>query len=226
MTLKIIGAGYGRTGTSSIRQALDDLGYPCYHMADVLFNPANKADVDFWQEVADGDPMASHDWDRVFGRYSATVDYPACAAWRALVRDHPEAKVLLTLHPKGAEAWYDSCLTTIYAGTDLDSATDFGARINGMMDQLIWKGMMQGTMEHRDQAIARYEAHIAEVKAEVPADRLLVFTATDGWEPLCAFLGHPVPEAPFPNVNNREHMAQVMNRMRRVAMLSKAASRK
>lgn len=226
MTLKVIGAGYGRTGTSSVRQALDDLGYPCYHMADVLFNPANKKDVDFWQEVADATPDATPEWGRVFGRYSATLDFPACAAWRMLVRDHPDAKVLLTLHPKGPEAWYESCLKTIYVGTGLDAATSFGTRINAMMDQLVWDGMMQGTMEHRDMAIARYEAHIAEVQAEVPADRLLTFSATEGWEPLCAFLDVPVPEAPFPNVNNREHMAQMMNRMRRVAMLSKSISGK
>lgn len=213
MPLDLIGAGFGRTGTSSIAKALSDLGYPCYHMNDVLFNPAHKDDVTFWNEVATDPDGAERDWNRVFSRHRAVLDFPACAAWRGMAKALPEAKVILTLHAKGAEAWYDSTVKTIFKGTDLGSNSAFGAQVNEMMDALIWNGMLAGTMTDRDAAIARYEAHIEEVRAALPPERLLIFSADQGWEPLCAFLDLPVPEADFPNVNNREDMARRMARL-------------
>ncbi len=222
LTLDIIGAGFGRTGTSSLRAALEALGYPCYHMSDLLFRPERKPDVAFWHEVAEA-PDAAHDWDRVFGHVRATVDFPGCAVWRRLAHDHPAAKVILTLHPGGAGAWYDSCRKTIYVGTGLDAATAFGRTFNAMMDRLVWNGLLQGTMEDRSAAIARYEAHAAEVRDTVPADRLLVFAADQGWDPLCAFLGQPVPDLPFPKANDREAMSRTMDRVKRFALRNKAA---
>lgn len=220
MALEIIGVGYGRTGTLSIRKALNDLGFPCYHMFDILFDPRRKADVDFWMEVADAPAGTSHDWERIFAGNLATVDFPACAAWRDLIRAYPAAKVLLTLHPRGPEAWYESTRRTIYMGTDLEAATSFGRKVNAMMDRLVWKGLLRNSMEDRDAAIAQYQAHIDEVRAAVPPERLLIFSADQGWEPLCAFLGIPVPDVPFPNVNNRDEMSRItsaLNRMRSFA---------
>lgn len=151
MPLDVIGAGFGRTGTFSLRTALNKLGFPCYHMMDVLFDPAHKSDVDFWLEVAEDPARADRDWTRVFAGVSATVDYPACAAWRGMVAANPQAKVIATLHPRGAAAWFESTRNTIYAGTGLDAGSCFGAKINAMMDRLVWHGMLQGTMEHRQQ---------------------------------------------------------------------------
>jgi len=216
VTLEIIGAGFGRTGTSSVRKALNELGFPCYHMFDVLFNPQCRADIDFWQEVADDPQSVARDWNRVFAPYRATVDFPACAVWRPLLAAHPKAKVLLTLHARGPEAWYDSTRGTIYVGTGLEAGTTFARKVNDMMDRLVWRGLLQGTMENRDAAIARYNAHIAEIRAAVPPEQLLLFSPDQGWEPLCAFLGVPVPTAPFPNVNNREEMARTVGRLARL----------
>lgn len=215
MGLEIIGAGFGRTGTLSVRKALSDLGYPCYHMFDVLFNPARKTDIDVWLKVADAPAGTIHDWDRLFAGYRAVVDFPSCAVWRDLMVAYPNAKVLLTLHAGGANAWYESTRNTIYVGTGFDSKSAFGTKVNAVMDRLVWSGMLQDAMEDRATAIARYEAHIAEVRAAVPPEKLLIFTVTQGWDPLCAFLGIAVPETPFLNVNNRDEMRKIMSRLDR-----------
>jgi hypothetical protein len=114
MALKIIGAGFGRTGTLSLCTALNELGIICYHMLEVLKNDENKSYLDFWCKVANSEPGMQHDWELVFSKYTAAVDNPACCVLRELFSAYPDAKVLLTLHPKGTEAWYDSTMDTIY----------------------------------------------------------------------------------------------------------------
>jgi Sulfotransferase domain len=114
MALKIIGAGFGRTGTWSMQYALNQLGFPCYHMSEVVLNKANKSHLNFWRKVANSPPGAQQDWEQVFAKYSAAFDNPACCVWRELRVAYPDAKVLLTLHPLGAETWYESTIATIY----------------------------------------------------------------------------------------------------------------
>lgn len=216
MTLDIIGAGFGRTGTLSISVALGKLGFPTYHMTDILFHPVHRQGMEFWGEVANAAPGSQHDWSRVFADFRATVDFPGAVVWRELMVAYPKAKVLLTLHPKGPGAWYDSTVETIYGGTGLESSSDMGATFNRMMDELVWHRMLQDTMDSREAAIARYNAHIAEVQAEVPPDRLLTFSADQGWEPLCAFLDVPVPDEPFPRANDRDVIKQRLDRTERL----------
>lgn len=216
MTLDIIGAGLGRSGTMSLRAALGRLGYPCYHMNAVLFEPAHKSDVDFWLEVAEDPGKVDRDWARVYGNVRATVDFPGCTVWRALIQAFPAAKVIFTHHPKGAQGWYDSTRATIYSGTGFEAGTTFGGKVNRMMDSLVWHHMMQDTMDDEAAAIARYQAHFEEVRDTVPAERLLIYSVDQGWGPLCAFLGEDVPEEPFPQVNAREHMARITARLQRM----------
>jgi len=216
MKLDLIGTGLGRTGTLSLRSALETLGYPCYHMVDLLFDPYRKGDVDFWLEVAENPEQIERDWTRVFAGYRATVDYPSCTVWRQLAQAYPEARLIFTHHPRGAKGWYDSTRATIYSGTGFEAGTDFGAKVNAMMDALVWHGLMQDTMDDESRAIARYNAHFEEVRDTVPADRLLVYSVEEGWGPLCAFLGVPVPDEPFPQVNGREHMARTTARLQRM----------
>ncbi|MBD3763939.1 MAG: hypothetical protein IE927_04170 [Rhodobacterales bacterium] len=216
MKLDLIGTGLGRTGTLSLRSALETLGYPCYHMVDLLFDPYRKSDVDFWLEVAENPEQVDRDWTRVFAGYRATVDYPSCTVWRQLAQAYPEAKLIFTHHPRGPKGWYDSTVATIYSGTGFEAGTEFGAKVNAMMDTLVWHGLMQDMMDDEARAIARYNAHFEEVRDTIPADRLLVYSVEEGWGPLCAFLGVPVPDEPFPQVNGREHMARITTRLQRM----------
>ena len=217
MALKIIGAGFGRTGTLSVYTALNQLGFPCYHMFEVLENKNNKSHLNFWRKVANTAPGTQHPWDEVFSAYTATVDNPACCVWRELLTAYPDAKVLLTLHPRSAKTWYESTKDTIYFTETmwqfklLKMTTPFGRKFGDMAHKLIWQRSHKGTMNNRDKAIAHYHQHIEEVKAAVPADRLLVFSADQGWEPLCEFLGVPVPATEFPNVNDRAAIKQTLH---------------
>jgi hypothetical protein len=215
MPLQIVGAGFGRTGTMSTYTALKQLGFPCYHMFEVIRNPANKRHLGFWRKVADAPDAQRQDWEQVFGGYTASVDNPACCVWRELTRFYPEAKVLLTLHPKGADAWYESVMETIYFTENtwqfkvLKAVTPFGRTFGTMSHKLIWKHLHRDTMPDRAKATAFYNQHIEEVKAAVPPEKLLIFTANQGWGPLCTFLGVAVPNGPFPNVNDRAEFQKI-----------------
>lgn len=212
MTLEILGAGFGRTGTYSLRTALNRLGYPCYHMSEVLENPANRSHLDFWHRVAFAEPGSQHDWNRVFAGYRATMDNPGCCVWRELLAAHPQARVILTLHPRGPHAWYESTLETIYAPERMwqfSLVTWFyprARRFRQMSRRLIWGRSLARSMDDRNAAVARYQAHIEDVRAAVPPEQLLIFSADQGWEPLCRFLGTAVPDEPFPRVNERHEI--------------------
>ncbi len=223
MALKIIGAGFGRTGTLSLYTALNQLGFPCYHMFEVLENPANKSHLDFWRRVANGREGEQFDWEQVFAHYTACVDNPACCVWRELLNAYPDAKVILTLHPRGPEAWYESTIDTIYFTETmwqfkvLELTTPFGRKMGEMSRKLIWQRSHRGTMNDRQKAIAHYQQHIEDVKAAVPADRLLVYSVDQGWGPLCAFLDLPEPATEFPNVNDRAAIKATIRGMTRGA---------
>ena len=215
MAVEIIGAGYGRTGTMSTYTALNSLGFPCYHMFE-LGTEGNEDHLDFWLEVARSTPGVQHDWSQVFANYRATIDNPASCVWRELVAANPDAKVLLTLHPKGAEAWCESTIDTIYFTENkwqfkiVEFFTPFGRKMGEMSRKLVWQRAHRGTMNDRTAAIAEYQRHIEEVKATVSPEKLLIFTADQGWEPLCKFLEVDVPEGEFPNVNDREQIKKTI----------------
>ncbi|MHC5002061.1 MAG: sulfotransferase family protein [Planctomycetota bacterium] len=210
MALRVIGAGYGRTGTASLKLALERLGFgPCHHMSEVLPNPERIA---LWttigQQSANGgvDPAL---WDEAFAGYDATVDWPSCTHWRALVEHAPESKVILSR--RSAESWFDSVHHTIL-NPDVWRAlrtTPMGPMLEANIERLF-----DGRMDDREHMIACFERHCDEVAEGVPADRLLVFEAKDGWGPLCEFLGVPVPEGDFPRVNSKEETRKVMQELR------------
>ncbi len=202
MPLKVIGAGFGRTGTTSIKAALEQLGFAqCYHMQEVIKHPAH---VQFWR-----DTMADKavDWEQIFAGYQATVDWPACNFYEQLMAHYPEAKVLLTV--REPNAWYDSCNNTIYAMYDKPVMRLVRRlfppmnRFMAMNDVLIWQGDFGGRFADRNQAITVFNQHNAAVQAHVPPERLLVYNVKEGWAPLCRFLEVPVPQAsPFPYLND------------------------
>jgi len=196
MGLAVIGAGFGRTGTESMKVALEMLGLgPCYHMKEVL---PHSERIAVWRKAARGELP---DWDGVFAGYASTLDWPAAYFWRELSAFYPGAKIILTV--RDANDWYASMDKTIFSGlrqsTDPDS---IGLR-------LIGKAVFGGNYD-RSHAIAVYERHIAEVEAAVPDERLLTFRTGDGWVPLCRFLGKPVPDEPYPHRNRPAEFHQTM----------------
>jgi hypothetical protein len=189
MGLKVIGAGFGRTGTDSMREALNMLGFgPCHHMLEVNASDEQKR---LWRAHAAGD---SPGWEALFAGYTSCVDWPSAHYWRELMAVYPDAKVVLTY--RSPESWWESFEKTIVRGiaqsTDMDSLG-----ITLVRDQVF--GGRPGDRAH---AIALYEANVAAVKATVPASRLLVHNLGDGWAPLCKHLGVPVPDAAYPSRNS------------------------
>jgi hypothetical protein len=197
MALKVIGAGLGRTGTLSIKLALEQLGFgPCYHMTEVLMDPSRALS---WVRAADGRP----DWSETFNGFESTVDYPGCAFWRDLSQFYPSAKILLSV--RNPQDWFDSTQQTIFS--DEHNKPFARATLSEFFDKTVFKAYGDRIHE-RDFMVAAFQRHNAEVERVVPKDRLLVYEATQGWPPLCRFLGVPTPESPFPRVNSREERAR------------------
>ncbi len=195
LLVKVIGAGFGRTGTMSTKVALEMLGFgPCYHMVEVFEHPEHIA---LWQAVADGNP----DWRRIFDGYQAGVDWPMCNYYRELMEVYPEAKVLLTV--RDPERWHASVMNTIGPNNNQETDDPQALAHRRMTEAIIWQNTFHGRVEDKDYAIDVFERHNQAVKEYVPAERLLVFEAAHGWEPLCEFLGVPVPvDTPFPRMND------------------------
>lgn len=206
--LQVIGAGFGRTGTTSLKQALERLGSgPCYHMQTAMTRPGHAR---FW--VRANETKSIDELQRFLRGYRAAVDWPACEFYAELMLAFPDAKVLLNV--RDADAWYDSTRATLHAVTDA-LPWWFPPSIQRMHDAVIWNGRFHGQFEQREAAIAAYNAHIEEVRRVVPAERLLEYRVEQGWGPLCAFLGVPEPmEVPFPRVNDRRRFERILRLLR------------
>lgn len=199
MGLKIIGAGFGRTGTLSLKAALELLGFgPCYHMMEVFQKPHHIA---VWSGAVDGTPP---DWRDFLNGYRAALDWPICHFWRELSDVFPDAKVLLS--ERDADAWYESISQTIFEQLgrveELADVPVFGPQTRMAHTMLVDKTF--GGRLDRNHVISVYKTHNDSVKRAVPPERLLVYDVAQGWEPLCAFLGVAVPAAPFPRTNSTE----------------------
>lgn len=210
--VKVIGAGFGRTGTASLKAALELLGYsPCYHMSVVIDQPFR---VRQWLDIGEG---GSPDWNEVFRGFQVALDWPAAAYWRELAEHYPDAKVILTV--RDPQQWYDSVSTTIFRSALAERgrlparrrlirwlvtrrAPDF-ALYPRMARTTIMDRVFNGRIDDRAYAIKVFERHVAEVTAEIPVGRLLVLDVSQGWAPLCEFLACPVPDQPFPRANER-----------------------
>ncbi|MBZ9882829.1 sulfotransferase family protein [Mesorhizobium sp. CA10] len=189
MSLKVIGTGFGRTGTDSMREALTMLGFgPCHHMWEVMAHEEQKL---LWRALARG---AAPDWDKLFAGYKSCVDWPSAHYWRELIEIYPQARVILTW--RSPESWWESfektILPAIVGSTDQES----------LGISLVSKQVFDGRPQDRAHAIAIYRDNVEAVLNTVPAERLLVHKLGDGWAPLCAHLGVPVPEEPYPARNS------------------------
>eukprot|EP00438_Fugacium_kawagutii_P028622 Skav212753 [mRNA] locus=scaffold2545:132896:133816:- [translate_table: standard] len=222
--LQVIGAGFGRTGTNSVKLALEKLlDGPCYlavephrHQGYHMFECCKRPDFQKWIDAYDGKP----DFKAIFTHpdgdkfYKATVDYPACGMYKELMQAYPKAKVLLTV--RDPEKWYDSVINTIWSWRCAEQ--NWSARIfeGGRKCQECAQAFHKATMlpgikrTDREGSIRSFNAWVEKVKSTVPPDRLLVFDVKEGWEPLCKFLNKPVPDEPFPNVNDKEEINKMM----------------
>ena len=205
MSLGVIGAGFGRTGTLSLKGALEHLGFGPYHMIEVIDRPEH---VDFWQRAAAGTAV---DWDEILAGYRAAVDWPACSFYAELAARYPEAKVILTA--RDPERWYQSAWQTIFPRITRPVSPDDAlawARIR-MQRKIVIEQAFGGDIEDREHALAVFRQHVAEVQRAIPPERLLVYRVADGWEPLCRFLERPVPDQPFPHVNASDEFRRRFN---------------
>lgn len=230
--MKVIDAGFDRTGTLSLNAALEKLGVvPCYHMVEV---PRHSGHGTFWKEAmrkrARGEHIA---WDAVFGNYRATVDFPAANFYAELAEAYPEAKVVLTV--RDPQRWYESALSAFGNVPTIDPSSARGyliSKATGFLLPTLWKAMsamqemregsgmaFDGSPKDREHATKEFERHIREVKERVPPRRLLVYEVKQGWEPLCEFLGVEAPREPFSRLNERDQFPKLMRR----AILSELA---
>ncbi len=204
MALNVVGAGFARTGTLSMQKALDDLGVgPTYHMNDVF---RNRPHLQQWLDYGE---TGTADWDNLFADFHAAVDFPAACAWKELYETYPDAKVVLTV--RDPEAWWDSVNDVLIPTRTmfpawLKRAVPFTQGWLDMTDRLIWSGIFGGRFHDRAHAIDVFERHIETVKAHCDPERLLVFNIAEGWGPLCAFLDVPVPDEPFPHLNDSKSL--------------------
>ena len=197
MSIKLIGAGFGRTGTTSIKAAVEKLGFaPCYHMFEVIHNPAA---ADGWLAATRGEPT---DWRELLSGYQATLDWPGCSFYKELMAAYPDAKVLLTV--RDPESWYASAHETIYQSNQMNPPPSMQNFIT-MVKELLWQRDFGGKFEDKAYAISVFNEHNEEVKRTVPSEKLLVYNVKEGWEPLCRFLEVSVPQdEPFPHLNDKE----------------------
>lgn len=207
MGLEVIGAGFGRTGTYSLKLALEQLGFgPCHHMYEVR---ARQDQLPYWLAAARGEPV---DWQTVFAGYRSQVDWPGAHYWREILAAFPTAKVVLTV--RDSDAWYESLRQTILRTFSDEAAAaldPYNRAVTEMVRDIVRHQTFGDRVDDRDHVLAVHAAHRRAVEAAVPADQLLVYDVKDGWAPLCGFLGVPVPDAPFPVTNSTREFLERKN---------------
>jgi hypothetical protein len=206
--LDVVGAGLGRTGTLSLKLALEQLGFSkCYHMLEVFQQPDH---VKLWSNAALG---KSPEWTKLFDGYRAAVDWPACHFWRQLADFYPASKVILTA--REPEDWYKSFSQTIMKALLLPPPPDPPlADHMKMVSEIITNQFFEGRIDNKDHILRVYRLHLDDVKRTIPTGRLLVYDVSQGWSPLCKFLGAPVPATDFPRTNTTDEFVARMNARR------------
>ena len=223
MALEVIGAGFGRTGTASLKQALEILGFvKCHHMSEVI--PSGKQ-ARLWHQLAF---EGSVDWDDVFQGYRASVDFPSSTYYAELLEHYPEARVVLTV--RDPDDWYHSAERTIHAVMKyqpgwLKVLIPRMRFLSRMIERIVWQNVFDGRFEDREYATQVFRDHIEKVKSVVPPEKLLIYQVTEGWEPLCRFLDVAVPDGlDFPKTNEAREMMRVVRVMKALRVLPYAVA--
>ena len=195
MTLRVVGAGLGRTGTMSLKLAVEKLlGGSCYHMLEVLGRPDH---VEIWRGAVQG---READWPALFDGFGACVDWPAAAFWRQIADANPGAVILLSV--RDADGWWRSCDRTIFQVMREDMPEGLEPWLS-MVREMFERTFTPNFLD-ADEAMAAFEQHNADVRANAPPDRLVEWHPGDGWEPICKALSVPVPDEEFPHANTTE----------------------
>lgn len=204
MAINIIGVGVGRTGTYTLKLAINQLGCgPCHHMEEVLKNM--DVQVSLWSEALKGNT----NWSALYEGFNSAVDWPTAGFYRELIKEYPTAKFILT--ERSPESWADSFGSTIYKLVEgRDKAPEKMQDWLKMVNEVLTKTGFPDGLD-RDGLIKGFIAHNKAVREVIPEEQLLIFQVKDGWEPLCKFLNVPTPNAPFPRTNNREEFWELVN---------------
>jgi len=195
MPLDVIGAGLPRTGTESLKNALEMLGFArCYHMVEMIQNPQH---IPLWDAAGRG---AAVDFEALFAGYRAAVDFPAMWHWRTLAARYPQARVVLTV--RNAGDWHTSLTNTILSAIEVLPENDLETlHRRQLVKRDLVDGLFEGRATERDFMCALLERHRRDVVTHLDPERLLIFDVAEGWQPLCNFLGLAVPEHDFPRGN-------------------------
>ncbi|HYV95444.1 MAG TPA: sulfotransferase [Chitinophagales bacterium] len=211
MSLKVIGAGWGRTGTESLKKALEILDFgKCYHAFELMKHPQ---DIVYWEKLHHGEKP---DYEKLFDGYQSSVDFPACIFYKQFLEKYPDAKVILSVRDK--DKWYESASKTIFKFRKMPTGMLIAMRLGGIFSStlrimprafrsglsIIHFGFLEGRMDDEVWMKEKFTRWNEEVKRHVPAEKLLVYEVKDGWEPLCKFLNVPVPNVPFPKSNDSD----------------------
>ena len=196
--LQIIGAGFGRTGTHSLGLALEILGFsPCYNITEVT---KNEGHTEMWNEALEGKPV---DWQVLFANYGSAVEWPTITFLPQIMAQFPQAKIILTT--REPDLWFESANATIFDGLELSAyhPDPIKRKQGNMTRRLILEHTFVNRYREKPFALEVMRRHNEQVIKFVPPERLLIYQVHEGWEPLCAFVGKPIPPAPFPHANKR-----------------------
>ena len=220
MSIKVIGAGFPRTGTNTLRESLTKLGYvKTYHMKELIVHPEN---LHYWETLSE---TGTTNWEELYNGFQATVDFPCYPWYKEHLKQYPDAKVILTVRP--FEKWHASVYSTIWQAQNPSESQkiEMGQRLASdphlqavmkvmeFAKEKFMDGPFEGKFLDKEYAEEAYNKHHEEVKKHVPAKQLLVFDVCEGWEPLCQFLGVPVPEEPLPHTNKREDFKVMLGQL-------------
>jgi len=219
MSLQVIGTGVGRTGTHSLKLALEQLGFgKCYHMEELLQHPEGLI---YFENAEKGEHV---EWSKLFEGYNSAVDYPVARYYKQIITAFPEAKVIHTI--RDAESWYKSAMETIFWASKpsfgrmlkMMIRMPFSSNIRKIFPVLKYDGSMVDNiygkdLKNKQEVIKRYNEINEETLNFIPKDRSLVYDVKSGWEPLCNFLNVPIPQTPFPRSNTREEFKKNVEKM-------------
>jgi hypothetical protein len=198
MSLKVVGAGLGRTGTMSLKRGLETLlGGPCYHMYEVF---QHLDHVPLWRQAAEGKPV---NWDTIFDGFVAAVDWPVGSFWKEVSEHYPDSLVVLS--SRDPEKWWKSASETIFPS--INSIDEEFREWHDMIDCMM-ENRFTPDLNDKDACIAAFLKHNEDVRRNAPKGRFLEWQASEGWEPLCKALDLPIPDEPFPHVNSTEEFQQ------------------